>query len=210
MKGLINFYGVQYPDEFKIETSHWTKSFCTWLLQIKLNCESDTWAFQYCVQEYLRTKEQVMLIEKQIKQISKQKDYKEVVKRLMTIPGIGLITAMKILTELEDISRFKSLDHLCGYIGIVPTTNSSGEKERIGEMTNRGNKHLKSAIIESSWVAVRYNPVLSHKFLELTKRMDKNKAIVRIAKKLLAIIMYVLINEKEYEKKSKLAMLSLS
>ena len=118
---------------------------------------------------------------------------------LCSIPGIGIITSMKILTELEDINRFKNLDQLCGYIGLVPTTKSSGEKDKVGEMTNRGNKYLKTAIIESAWSSTRYDPAMSQKYIELRKRMEKNKAIVRIAKKLLARIMFVLIKEEEYE-----------
>ena len=82
---------------------------------------------------------------------------------------------MTILTEIEDIQRFKSTDRLCSYIGIVPTTNSSGEKERVGDLTKRGNKYLKNALIESSWMAIRHDPVLTHKFVELKKRMEGNR-----------------------------------
>ena len=91
---------------------------------------------------------------------------------------------MKILTEIEDIQRFRSLDQLCGYIGLVPTTKSSGEKENVGEMTNRGNKHLKTTIIECAWSSIHHDPGMSQKYFELIKRMDSNKAIVRIAKKI--------------------------
>ena len=62
-------------------------------------------------------------------------------------------------------------------------------------MINRGNKFLKSAIIESAWVAARVDPVLHMDYIGFCNRMKKNKAIVRIACKLLNRINYVLKNE---------------
>ena len=47
---------------------------------------------------------------------------------------------MTILTEIETIDRFTNLDKMCGYIGLVPSTRSSGEKEKPGDITPRGHK----------------------------------------------------------------------
>lgn len=199
IKGLINFYGVHFPDRFADNKKHWTKSFDQWLMQIELNCAENTWALRYCVKEYLRAKEQVKLLKKKVTELSRTPDFIKQVDFLTSIPGIAALTAMIILTELGDIKRFQDLDELCGYIGLVPTTKSSGEKETIGEMTNRGNKHLKKAIIESAWSSIHYDPSMSQKYLKLIKRMDGNKAIIRIARRLAARIMFVLIKEQEYQ-----------
>lgn len=116
----------------------------------------------------------------------------------MTIPGIGLITAMSILTELENIERFNSLDRLCSFIGLVPSTNSSGDTERTGDITSRGNRVLRAALVESAWVAARTDPALATSYNQYCKRMNPNKAIIRIAKKLLSRIRYVLKNKQPY------------
>jgi transposase len=92
---------------------------------------------------------------------------------------------MIILTELETINSFSNLDKMCGYIGLVPSTKSSGEKERTGDITPRGHSVLRSAIIESSWTTIRNDPSIMRSYLAYIKRMDQNKAIVKIAKKLL-------------------------
>lgn len=199
IKGLINFYGIKYPPEFNIGMSHWSNPFCLWLSNLRLDCEENTWAFQYYVQEYLKAKKEVKVITQKVKELAKSTPLSKPVKLLVSIPGIGVLSAMKILTEIGDIQRFKNLGQLCGYIGLVPTTKSSGEKEKVGEMTNRGNKHLKTTIIESAWSSIHHDPSMSQKYFELKKRMDKNKAIVRIAKKLAARIMYVLVKEEEYK-----------
>jgi transposase len=103
------------------------------------------------------------------------------------------------LTELIDIRRFKNLDHLSSYVGLVPGEHSSGEKHITTELDHRGNQVLRSLLIENSWAALRKDPALMMKYTELTKRMTGNRAIIRISRKLLNRIRYVLINEKEYE-----------
>jgi transposase len=105
---------------------------------------------------------------------------------------------MSILTELEDISRFKTLDKLCSFIGLVPMTNSSGEKESVGGITQRQNKVLRSMIIESSWIAIRNDSALMLAYQELIKRKKPTRAIIKIAKKLVNRIRYVLKNKTLY------------
>jgi hypothetical protein len=76
--------------------------------------------------------------------------------------------------------------------------NSSGEKTATGKMTSRGRKKIKIQLIEASWTAVRKDPALMARFNELSKRMNKNKAIIRIAKNLLGRIRHVLRHGVEY------------
>ena len=131
------------------------------------------------------------------------------VEHLVSIPGISTTTAMVFLTEIVDINRFKSLDHLSSYFGLIPGEDSSGDKELhtgitrlCSSVTRRNesrNSNLRILLIESSWVAVRKDPALLNSFNELSKRMPKNRAIIRIAHKLLSRIRYVLKNQCYYE-----------
>ena len=106
---------------------------------------------------------------------------------------------MTILTEIDDIHRFANLEKLRSYVGLTPTSHSSGDKDLHGEIINRGNKFLKSSIIESAWVAARLDPTLHMHYVKYCKRMKSNKAIVRIACKLLDRVHYVLKNEVPYK-----------
>ena len=117
---------------------------------------------------------------------------------LKTIPGISTLTAMTLLTELYEITRFPSLDELSSYVGLIPETRGSGEKEYTGEITGRRHSQLRCLLIEASWVAVRKDPALLMAFHQSCKRMRKTKAIVKIARKLLNRIRYVLKNRMEY------------
>jgi transposase len=105
---------------------------------------------------------------------------------------------MSIITELEDINRFNSQDKLCSYIGLIPSTKSSGENELTGDITRRGHAFLRSALIESAWVAARIDPAMNICYNQLCQRMEPNKAIVRIARKLLGRIRTVLKNKNPY------------
>jgi transposase len=111
-----------------------------------------------------------------------------------------MLTAFRLLTELETLDRFESFDKLCSFIGLVPSTRSSGENEVDRGMTPRRNLSLRAALVESSWTAVRNDPALSLAFMKLCQRMPKNKAIIRIAKKLLRRIVHVLRSRSKYEK----------
>ena len=77
---------------------------------------------------------------------------------LISIPGIGFLTAMTFLVQIGDIRRFRQLDDLCDYIGLVPMMKGSGPKLYTGKMINRGRKELKIMIIEAAWDAVRMDP----------------------------------------------------
>ena len=118
----------------------------------------------------------------------------------MTVPGIAMLSAMKFLTEIEDIGRFKNFNRLCCYCGYVPSTDSSGEKERVRGITSRKNQHLRKMFIESAWVAIRNDPALMAAYLTYGKRMKSTKVIVRIAKKILSRIYHVLLTEEPYVK----------
>jgi transposase len=201
IKALLNFYGIDYPEEFKSETRHWSANFFLWLQGIQLKGPLGDWSFQFYVQQCLESKALKQKARKQVQALSKTLRFNHQTKLLQSIPGIGLISAMIVLTEIEDIHRFRSVNQLCSYMGLVPSTNSSGEKERVGEITNRGNKNLKGTIVECAWMAIRSDSHLLLKYTQLRKRMEKNKAIVRIARKLVAGILFVLIIQKEYIKK---------
>lgn len=135
-----------------------------------------------------------------IRQLAKQEPFIQIQQYLQSIDGIGIINGMVIQTEIQDIRRFRILDTLCSYAGFVPDIRSSDERMVVKGITNRCNSFLREAIIESSWTLIRKDPAMLMKYNEYCRRMNTNKAIVRIAKHLLARIKYVWINQTEYQK----------
>jgi transposase len=198
IKALLSFFGITYPEQFAHSGTHWSKRFMTWLREVDLGTSgNDTLAIYLSEAEFWRGT--LTTVTKKITILSRQEKYALMVKLLLGVPGIGRLTAMMLLTELENIKRFKGRDELCSYVGLVPNVYSSGDSEHVGNITRRGNKTLKDCFIESAWVAARTDPALMVKYNQLCGRMNGNKAIVRIARMLLNRVRYVLVNEKEYE-----------
>jgi len=197
IKSQLYYFGIEIPTKFS-EKSYWSKNFTSWLQEIDLPTESARMTLNGHLEmaEMLRKKQ--LSTNKEIKKLSEKKIYKENYNLLISVPGIGGLTAMIILTEIGDINRFKNLDKLCSFIGLVPMTNSTGENEKTGDITVRKNKILRKALVESSWIAIRNDPALILAYQKLIKRMEPQKAIIRIAKKLVNRILYVLKNKKAY------------
>ena len=106
---------------------------------------------------------------------------------------------MTLATEIMDMKRFKTLDNLASFVGLIPSIQSSDDKEINSGISPRRNKYLRTMMVEAAWTAVRVDPALTMKFNQLSKRMNRNKAIVRCAKILLNRIRYVWNSEKPYE-----------
>jgi len=198
IKSFLYFHGITIPKQFA-EKSYWSKHFTKWLLEVELPLQSMRTTLTEIIEtvEFIR-KSQYRLLRK-IRLLSQTEKYKANASFLISVPGVGLKTVMSFLTEVDDITRFKNLDQLCSFVGLIPTTNSSGEKESIGNITKRQNKVLRSIIIESSWIAIRNDPALMLAYQNLTKRMKPTKAIIKIAKKLINRMRYVLKNQTFYE-----------
>jgi transposase len=198
IKSFINFHGIEIPDSFLRSNSHWSKRFMDWLktIEMKENSGKESLCAIVRVVEDLRIT--LLDVTKKIKALSKTEAYHNNVELLRSIPGVGLITAMILLTELGTINRFNNTDQLCKFVGFIPSMHDSGENKNPGNLTKRGHSVLRSLLIESAWTAARLDPVLMKIYHEYCKRMDSNEAIVRIAKKLLKRISYVLKNQKSY------------
>lgn len=200
VKSLLFQFGIPIPDRFTAsQTRHWSKVYINWLKELSI----DRLSLRQVLDNYIAIGESqrkdLLLLNKQVRDLSLTEAYKNNYILLLSVPGIGLMTAITILVQIGDVGRFERLDDLCNYIGLVPKMYGSGEKMQVGKMIKRGRKELKIMLIEASWEAIRKDPALMLKFNELSKRMHKNKAIVRIARKMLSRIRFVLLNRQPYE-----------
>jgi len=200
VKSLLFQFGISIPDRFtSAQTRHWSKVYTDWLKKLSM----DHQVLRQVLDNYISIAEsqrrELLLLNKQIKVLSITQKYKHNYSLLLSVPGIGLMTAMTFLVQIGDVRRFETIDDLCNYIGLVPRMYGSGDKMQVGKLIHRGRKELKIMLIEAAWEAIRIDPALMLKFNELSKKMHKNKAIIRIAKKLLSRIRFVLQSQQPYE-----------
>ena len=198
VKSFLYFHGIEIPEKFRASGTHWSIRFIKWLEDLEMPTTSGKASLNVLLTQSLNLRLSILQITKQIWNLAKTDGYENQVHFLRSIPGIGILTAMVILTEIETIDRFVTFDQLCNFIGLVPSTHTSGVHEVIGDITPRGHSALRSAIIESAWVAARHDPALNKSFHDYCKRMEPNKAIIRIARKLTSRIRFVLKNNKDY------------
>jgi len=199
LKSMLYYYGIEFPVEFQKSCTHWSKRFMVWLKTVQLKFQSGNSALGMLIKEAELLRTLLLEVNKDLKGLAITEKYAKNMELIRSVPGIGLVTGMLFLSEIESIKRFENNNKFAGMIGIVPDCHSSGDNEQIGEITPRRHIHMRSGLIESSWIAVRVDPALSKAFSDYCKRMEPNKAIVRIARKLSNRIYYVLKNEKKYE-----------
>jgi transposase len=120
------------------------------------------------------------------------------VKRLLTIPGIGRTIALLLVSEIDDIERFRSDRKLHAYAGLVPSTHSSAGRTFHGRLIKTGNKYIRWAMIEAVWPAIRSDIGLYNYFQKFYCRKGANRARVCTARRLLTIIYKVLKEKREY------------
>lgn len=198
IKSYLHFNGIAIPSELDGASKYWSERFSQWLSIVKLSTSEGQMVLNKTLENVHHLRGQLLEINRVLRGMINQGKYARSLQLLMGIPGIGFISAVTLLSELEDINRFGNLDRFCSYVGLVPSTRSSGETENIAGITPRTNNHLRTVIMECAWISIRQDPALALRFTELCKRMKKNEAIVRIAKKLLNRIRYVMKNKTEY------------
>jgi transposase len=196
IKSMFLFYGVEIPEQR--EMGHWSRRFIRWIEGIRMERASGDMALKIHLEELCHLRQIIAKLNRAILALARAEEYRPWVSLLRTVPGISTLTAMILLTELYEITRFRSIDQLCSYVGLIPDTQGSGEKEHVGGITQRHHSQLRWLLIEASWISVRKDPALMEAFGEYCKRMRKTKAIIKIARKLLNRIRYVLKNQVEY------------
>jgi transposase len=194
---LLHFSGLALPKGYEAG-QYWSSRFVKELQAIDCGSEALKTVLNLYIKDYKQTKTLLLEATRAIRNLCKKSEYKKDIFFLRTIPGIGEINAAVILFELQDVSRFKRFDHLCSYVGLVPNTSDSGEAKRTKGITNRSNHYLRTALVESSWSVIRKDPALLMIYKRYCRKMEKNKAIIRVAKHLLSRINYVLKNKKKY------------
>lgn len=199
IKGFLFFHGISFPERFEKNSSHWSGAFIEWLKSLEFEQESGVDSLHTLIESSQFQRNQLLAVTRKIRTLARSATYAQQVGLLCTVPGVSMLTAMTWLTEIEQIDKYKSLDHLCSYIGLVPSTHSSSDKERVGAITPRGKNKIRSMLIESAWVAARIDPVLMNKYNQWRNRMKANDAIVRVAKGLVSRIRYVLLNHQKYQ-----------
>jgi transposase len=131
--------------------SKWTQAHFRWLEKISFDSPVQQIVFQEYVDVVKQMQGRVAALEEEMRKAFEGWSLKSVVEALMSLRGVNLITALTIVAEVGDMSRFENPRQFMAYLGLVPTEHSSGNRQKRGGITKTGNGHVRRVLIESSW-----------------------------------------------------------
>ena len=120
-------------------------------------------------------------------------------KNLTSIKGISDIGATVFLNTIGDIDDFKDEKQLAAYFGIVPRVYVSNNTVQYGRITKMGNKIARTALVQSTLIAIRYSPYLRRFYDKLKTKKGSGKAIIATSRKMLGVIYNTLKNNWVFE-----------
>jgi transposase len=198
LKSELKFQGIEVPEKY--DNPHWSHNFMNWIEQQALQDEHLGATLLLMLEEVKTLRVLLLKVERQLRALMRTDDFKQNSQLLQTISGVGPLTSSLFLLEVNDVSRFKSFDALNRFVGLCPDSESSGDTEKHTGISTRRHKSLRSALIESSWQLIRRDAAMLDYYLTLKKRMKGQKAIIRVARKLLRRIRAVMLSGKPYVK----------
>jgi transposase len=123
----------------------------------------------------------------------------EPIKRLMTVPGVSLVSAATFVAVVGDIHRFETPKQLVGYVGLDPKVRQSGEaKARHGRISKQGSAAARHMLCEAAWIAVRTPGPLRAFYQRLRARRGAQIALVATGRKLCVLFWHLLTREQDY------------
>lgn len=120
---------------------------------------------------------------------------------LMTMPGVGYYTALLLVAELGDVTRFPSAKHVVAYAGLAPRVRASGGAVHIGRITKQGSPYLRWVLTEAAHRAVRLSPPLRTLFLKKLAQRGLQRAMITVTRHLLSDAYGILKHSRPYEER---------
>jgi transposase len=197
IKSFLLYRNIEIPSEFANKPIN--LAYEKWLKQIQFKDQKAKIQLDLLIDRLLFLKAQRRQLEQHLKDTARLRD-REIFNLLQSVPGIGPITSVGIMAEIGNIDRFKNIKQFASYVGLIPRIKQSGEIERIGSITYRHNSYLRPLLVEAAWQAVRADPAMLKYYQDNCLKGNAKKAIVKVARKLLSKIMFVMQNRIKYER----------
>ena len=117
---------------------------------------------------------------------------------LQALRGVSAVHAVRIVAELGDLSRFEHPRSLMGYLGLIPSEDSSGVRRRQGSITKAGNGHARWVLVQAAWQLVQRSPKWGLIYTRLEQRVGRRKAIIAVTRRLLCVAHSLLQRQEDY------------
>src|SRR6266542_2541163 len=157
-----------------LPTSAWTVMRRRWLGEQRFEHAAEQITFDTYLHALDLVDARIEALERAIRETAEQGPWRELVARLRCLRGVDTLTALALIAEIGDFSRFACAQELMAFVGLVPSEHSSGEHRRQGSITKVGNSHVRRLLVEAAWHA-RRRPKVGY---ELARRQRGQDAVV--------------------------------
>ena len=195
IKALLLYEGIEFPEA----RGHWNAAAIEQLRQ--LPCSSEVrFKLDHLIGSLYFHFNSAALVQKRIRQFCQNDpELRHSIKLLTSLPGVGWITAAHAVARFGDWREIKNVRQIAGFLGLVSSEHSTGDKQNRGPITRAGDSRLRNKIIQCAWVALNKDPELRAFYRKVYARQPKKvaarKAIVAVARKL-TMRMYVVLKEQ--------------
>jgi transposase len=151
-----------------------------------------------CIYEYEKELEEIE------KEMAAESEGDEVIKRLQSVPGVGPKVSFAFASHVAP-ERFENASQVSNYLGLVPKVYMSGDTNRYGRITKRGNGYVRALLVQVGWALIRSRDggKLKERFEYMTKEksVSKKKAIVGIARRIGEMLYAMMRDKTEYDQR---------
>jgi transposase len=199
IKSLLLYQGMAFPaadGKWSTRVLHELQVLpCSRAVRFKLDQLIGTLQFHY---------HSAATVQKEIRRFCQNDtELRQSISLLTSIPGIGWIVASHLVARLGDWREIKNVRQIAGFLGLVSSEHSTGDRENRGSITRSGDSRLRNKLIQGAWVAISRDPELRAFYRRIYQRHPKKvaakKAIVAVARKMTTRIYAVLKQQRPYE-----------
>ncbi len=186
MHGPFNYHGIKIKKEVLTTKVGFERSIQkhNWELLEKVEIEVINSNLEVIRESLKKLEKEIIAFAKQLPEFN----------GLISIKGIGAISAAVFVATIGDINNFSNPEKLTAYFGVVPRVSQSNQQCTIGRITKRGPKIGRTSLVQCTWIAIRYSPYLRSFYEHVKKKRGAAKAIIATARKFLTTIFYTLKN----------------
>lgn len=195
IKSKLLFHGLNSTGT---ESERWSGEFISWLRNSQYRHEGVKEAIGALLDAMEALSVQIKRLDERIAEMARSEEYRSRVEVLETIPGVGRLSAMDILMELQEVERFSTAENLYSYLGLTPSEYSTGESVRRGQITHQGNRRVRTALVESCWHLIRRDQAMRSRYEKIKAKRGGKRAIVAVARHLSGVIRSMLITGEVY------------
>lgn len=135
------------------------------------------------------TEQQLCALEQQLHEVVQQDS---AILRLMTVPGVAEVCAATFASVIDQAARFRNAHQVAAYLGLVPAQDSSGDRDRLGHITKRGNKYARTLLVESAQVILNLRTLALDPLRLWAKSLEERRgrkiAAVALARRLAGVL----------------------